>query len=136
MVFAADADSRRPAMWSFGLLGELQVWQYFNPSARKPYSVSEVVDCPRGYGGRLGESVLSGLQDRSVNWRWEAVIALLLTLLAFVVRIDRLGFNSLSEDESAKWLAVQEYRQGHFAGVNSEHPMMPKMLAWASLVSR
>jgi len=61
------------------------------------------------------------------------MIALLLTLLAFVVRIDRIGFNSLSEDESAKWLAVQEYRQGHFAGVNSEHPMMPKMLAWASL---
>ena len=77
--------------------------------------------------------MLSNLQDRSVNWRWEAVIALLLTLLAFVVRIDRIGFNSLSEDESAKWLAVQEYRQGHFAGVNSEHPMMPKMLAWASL---
>ena len=29
---------------ALGLLGELQVWQYFNPSARKPYSVSEVVD--------------------------------------------------------------------------------------------
>ncbi len=77
--------------------------------------------------------MLSNLQDRSFDWRWEAAIALLLTLLAFVVRIDRIGFNSLSEDESAKWLAVQEYRQGHFAGVNSEHPMMPKMLAWASL---
>ncbi len=29
-----------------GLLGELQVWQYFNPSAHKPYSVSEVVTVP------------------------------------------------------------------------------------------
>jgi glycosyltransferase involved in cell wall biosynthesis len=29
-----------------GLLGELQVWQYFNPSAHKPYAVSEVVAVP------------------------------------------------------------------------------------------
>jgi len=77
--------------------------------------------------------VLSKLQDRCFDWRWDAAIALLLALLAFAVRIDRIGFNSLSEDESAKWLAVQEYRHGHFAGVNSEHPMMPKMLIWASL---
>ena len=32
---------------ALGLLGELQVWQYFNPSARKPYAVSEVVAAPR-----------------------------------------------------------------------------------------
>ncbi len=32
---------------ALGLLGELQVWQYFNPSARKPYAVSEVVAIPR-----------------------------------------------------------------------------------------
>ncbi len=31
---------------ALGLLGELQVWQYFNPSARKPYAVSEVIDFP------------------------------------------------------------------------------------------
>ena len=31
---------------ALGLLGELQVWQYFNPSARKPYAVSEVVAAP------------------------------------------------------------------------------------------
>ena len=35
----------------------------------------------------------------------------------------------------AKWAAVQEYRHGHFVGVNSEHPMLPKMLAWASLTT-
>jgi glycosyltransferase involved in cell wall biosynthesis len=29
---------------ALGLLGELGVWQYFNPSARKPYSVSEIFD--------------------------------------------------------------------------------------------
>jgi glycosyltransferase involved in cell wall biosynthesis len=29
---------------ALGLLGELQVWQYFNPSERKPYSLSKVLD--------------------------------------------------------------------------------------------
>jgi len=77
--------------------------------------------------------VLTDIQNRSFVWRRDAVIALLLMLLAFAVRIDKIGFNSLSEDESAKWLAIQEYRHGHFAGVNSEHPLLPKALAWASL---
>jgi hypothetical protein len=63
----------------------------------------------------------------------ETVIVLALTILAFAVRVHRIDFNSLSEDETAKWAAVQEYRQGHFVGVNSEHPMLPKMLAWGSL---
>jgi len=79
--------------------------------------------------------VLNELQDRSFRWHWEAAIALLLTVLAFAVRLDHVDFNSLSEDESAKWAAVQEYRQGHFVGVNSEHPMMLKVLAWASLTA-
>ncbi len=77
--------------------------------------------------------MLSGAQDRFSQRRWDLVIALLVMLLAFAVRIDRIGFNSLSEDEVAKWAAIQEYRHGHFIGVNSEHPMVPKMLAWASL---
>ena len=77
--------------------------------------------------------MLHEIQDRSSGWRRDALIALLLALLAFAVRMDRVGFNSLSEDEVAKWAAVQEYRHGHFVGVNSEHPMLPKMLAWASL---
>lgn len=73
-----------------------------------------------------------------VRYRWfgpyrETVIVLALTVLAFSVRLYRVDFNSLSEDEVAKWSAVQEYRHGHFAGVNSEHPMLPKLLAWASL---
>jgi Dolichyl-phosphate-mannose-protein mannosyltransferase len=77
--------------------------------------------------------MLTDIQNRSSAWRWDVAVALLLVLLAFAVRINKIGFNSLSEDESAKWLAIQEYRQGHFAGVNSEHPIMPKALAWASL---
>jgi hypothetical protein len=77
--------------------------------------------------------VLSEIQNRCGGRYREAAIVLLLTVLAFAVRVARVDFNSLSEDESAKWAAVQEYRHGHFAGVNSEHPMLPKMLAWASL---
>ena len=64
---------------------------------------------------------------------WEMALVLALTILAFAVRVQRLDFNSLSEDEVAKWQAIQEYRHGHFAGVNSEHPMLPKVLSWASL---
>lgn len=64
-----------------------------------------------------------------------AALALLLAVSAFVVRIDRIEFNSLSEDETAKWQAIQEYRQGHFVGVNSEHPMLMKVLAWTSVAT-
>jgi hypothetical protein len=35
---------------ALGLLGELGVWQYFNPAARKPYAVSEVFDVGAGSG--------------------------------------------------------------------------------------
>jgi hypothetical protein len=81
------------------------------------------------------EFVLNELQDRSWRWQRDAAIALLLTVLAFAVRLNHVDFNSLSEDESAKWAAVQEYRHGHFVGVNSEHPMMLKVLAWVSLTA-
>ena len=77
--------------------------------------------------------MLSEVQYRCIGRYREALILLVLTVLAFSVRIYHLDFNSLSEDEVAKWTAVQEYRHGHFAGVNSEHPMLPKVLAWASL---
>jgi len=79
--------------------------------------------------------VLSEFRYRCLAWYREPAIVLLLMVLAFAVRVQRLDFNSLSEDESAKWAAVQEYRHGHFAGVNSEHPMLPKMMAWASLTA-
>ncbi|HXW89041.1 MAG TPA: glycosyltransferase family 39 protein [Terriglobales bacterium] len=81
------------------------------------------------------ESALNELQDRSWCWHRDAAIALLLAVLAFAVRLNHVDFNSLSEDESAKWAAIQEYRHGHFVGVNSEHPMMLKVLAWGSLAA-
>jgi hypothetical protein len=77
--------------------------------------------------------VLSEVQYRCLGRYREPAIVLLLMLLAFALRVYQVDFNSLSEDESAKWTAVQEYRHGHFAGVNSEHPMLPKVLSWASL---
>jgi hypothetical protein len=78
---------------------------------------------------------LTEIRDRRLGHYRELGIVLLLTALAFSVRIYRVDFNSLSEDEVAKWAAVQEYRNGHFVGINSEHPMLPKMLAWASLTA-
>src|SRR5260370_2124960 len=82
-----------------------------------------------------GELVLNVFQDRSGRWHRDAAIAFLLTVLAFAVRLNHVDFTRLSEDESAKWAAVQEYRHGHFVGVNSEHPMMLKVLAWVSLTA-
>ncbi len=77
--------------------------------------------------------MLDEVQIRSAHHRRDVALAILLIAVAFGIRISSLGFNSLSEDETAKWSAVQQYRQGHFAGVNSEHPMVMKMLAWGSV---
>ena len=72
---------------------------------------------------------------RWISSNREALIVLVLTACAFILRVHQIDFYSLSEDESAKLAAIQEYRLGHFAGVNSEHPMLPKMLAWAGLAA-
>ncbi len=71
--------------------------------------------------------------NSSAAGRAEILLLLLLTLIAFGARLYRVGSVSLAEDEAGKWLAIQQYRHGHFVGVNSEHPMMMKLLAWASL---
>ncbi|MGA9902945.1 MAG: hypothetical protein WBQ39_13485, partial [Terriglobales bacterium] len=44
LVFAAVLILVGIQLVALGLLGELQVWQYFNPSARRSYAVSEVCD--------------------------------------------------------------------------------------------
>ena len=44
LVFAAVLILVGLQLVALGLLGELKVWQYFNPSARRPYAVSEVRD--------------------------------------------------------------------------------------------
>jgi len=65
--------------------------------------------------------------------RAEILFLLLLTLLAFALRWYRVGSISLAEDEAHKWHAIQQYKQGRFVGVNSEHPMLMKILAWGTL---
>ena len=50
LVFAAVLVLLGLHLVALGLLGELGVWQYFNPSARKPYAVSEIFDLS-GAGG-------------------------------------------------------------------------------------
>ena len=82
-----------------------------------------------------GACVLKGIQIRKRGGNLELAAVLVLIILAFAVRFHRIDFYSLSEDESAKWRAIQEYRSGQFAGVNSEHPMLPKMLAWGSIAA-
>jgi glycosyltransferase involved in cell wall biosynthesis len=44
LVFAAVLILVGLQLVALGLLGELGVWQYFNPSARRAYAVSEVLD--------------------------------------------------------------------------------------------
>jgi hypothetical protein len=79
--------------------------------------------------------VLKEIHNRWVSRSLEVVMILVVTTLAFALRVHQIDFYSLSEDESAKWVAIQEYRNGHFAGVNSEHPLLPKIMAWASLTA-
>jgi hypothetical protein len=64
--------------------------------------------------------------------RVEIAFLLMLTMGAFLIRAYRVGSVSLAEDEAAKWEAIQQYKQGHFVGVNGEHPMLMKVLAWGS----
>jgi hypothetical protein len=82
----------------------------------------------------LGESRFS-VFTQWLSRNREAAAVIVLTVIAFAVRVHQIDFYSLSEDESVKMAAIQEYRHGHFAGVNSEHPMLPKMLEWASLTA-
>jgi glycosyltransferase involved in cell wall biosynthesis len=44
LVFATVQSLVGLQLVALGLLGELNVWQYFNPSARRAYAVSEVLD--------------------------------------------------------------------------------------------
>jgi hypothetical protein len=46
MMFAAVLTLVGLQLIAVGLLGELGVWQYFNGSARRPYSISQVLETP------------------------------------------------------------------------------------------
>lgn len=52
-------------------------------------------------------------------------------LIAFGLRVYQLGAAGLAEDETNKVFALRAYEQGDFT-VNAEHPMLMKMLCYAS----
>ncbi|HEY9230910.1 MAG TPA: glycosyltransferase family 39 protein, partial [Blastocatellia bacterium] len=71
-----------------------------------------------------------GFFDRLEHHRWLVVCGLV--ALAFAARAYQLGAASLAEDEANKVFALRAYEQGDFT-VNAEHPMVMKMLCYASL---
>src|SRR5215510_3849024 len=71
-----------------------------------------------------------GFFDRLERRKWLVISCLV--GLAFVARAYQLGAASLAEDEANKVFALRAYEQGDFT-VNTEHPMVMKMLCYASL---
>ena len=71
-----------------------------------------------------------GLFDRLE--RRKLLVILFTVALAFSARAYRLGAPSLAEDEANKIFAIRAYEQGDFT-VNAEHPMVMKMLCYASV---
>lgn len=64
---------------------------------------------------------------------WSIVGSLaLLVVLGFGLRVTQLGAIGFAEDEMNKLDAIHAYERGNFA-VNSEHPMVMKVLMWVSL---
>jgi hypothetical protein len=62
----------------------------------------------------------------------KALVALVMVALGFCVRIYRVDAAGFAEDEANKVFAVRAYEQGDFT-VNAEHPMVMKMLCYASV---
>lgn len=68
---------------------------------------------------------------RTLDWSIVGTLALLI-VLGFGLRITQLGAIGFAEDEMNKLDAIHAYERGDFTA-NSEHPMIMKMLMWASL---
>ncbi|HEY3582722.1 MAG TPA: glycosyltransferase family 39 protein [Pyrinomonadaceae bacterium] len=85
-------------------------------------SASPAISVPRT--DRLG---LITTLDRAIV----ATLALLV-LLGFGLRVTQLDAIGFAEDEMNKLDAIHAYERGNFAA-NSEHPMLMKLLMWASL---
>ena len=67
----------------------------------------------------------------TLDWTIASTLALLV-VLGFGLRVSQLGAIGFAEDEMNKLDAVHAYERGDFSA-NSEHPMVMKMLMWASL---
>ncbi|HWN98594.1 MAG TPA: glycosyltransferase family 39 protein [Blastocatellia bacterium] len=60
------------------------------------------------------------------------LVAFILVAVALSARVIRLDAASLAEDEANKVFAIRAYRQGDFTA-NAEHPMVMKLLCYASV---
>jgi hypothetical protein len=60
------------------------------------------------------------------------IIIIAAIVMAFCVRVYRLDASGLAEDETNKIFSVRVYEQGDFT-VNADHPMLMKMLCFASI---
>src|ERR1051325_1590425 len=69
--------------------------------------------------------LLARLESR----KW--LVIMFTVALAFSARAYQLGAASLAEDEANKVFAMRAYERGDFT-VNAEHPMVMKMLCYAS----
>ena len=67
----------------------------------------------------------------TLDWSIVGTLALFI-ILGFGLRVTQLGAIGFAEDEMNKLDAIHAYERGDFAA-NSEHPMVMKLLMWASL---
>ncbi|MEW6210427.1 MAG: phospholipid carrier-dependent glycosyltransferase [Acidobacteriota bacterium] len=73
--------------------------------------------------------------DRNLFARLERkklLVIISLVALALSIRLYRLDAAGLAEDETNKVFALRSYSEGDFAA-NAEHPMLMKLLCWASV---
>jgi len=73
-----------------------------------------------------GRSLLERLEQKKY------ILIALIFLLALGARTYRLGAAGFAEDETNKIFAIRAYEQGDFTA-NAEHPMLMKMLCYASV---
>ena len=67
----------------------------------------------------------------TLDWSIVGTLALL-AILGFGLRVTQLGAIGFAEDEMNKLDAIHAYERGDFSA-NSEHPMVMKLLMWASV---
>ncbi|HET9479396.1 MAG TPA: glycosyltransferase family 39 protein, partial [Pyrinomonadaceae bacterium] len=67
----------------------------------------------------------------TLDWSIIGTLALLV-ILGFGLRVTQLGAIGFAEDEMNKLDAIHAYERGDFSA-NSEHPMVMKLLMWASV---
>jgi dolichyl-phosphate-mannose--protein O-mannosyl transferase len=67
----------------------------------------------------------------TLDWTVVGTLALLI-IIGFGLRFTQLGAVGFAEDEMNKLDAIHAYERGDFSA-NSEHPMLMKLLMWASV---